>query len=191
MSTSDVMLAVSLWCKDLSEGSLNSLRDRGVPPPALEFDPVAKHFKIMMASVVWAGTRFDIDILGDAEKAIIIACRDEWGEFNDLCAWSPTSGQIASWLGVACIIGQESLSSQRGKDEKLWLHPSPLDWLQHGRTGVVVIDYEAARTVLADVGPIAVKSADHKAKLARQWRSPRVVVHEGYGIAEATVEAAA
>jgi hypothetical protein len=82
------------------------------------------------------------------------------------------------------MIGQEQLSIPRFDGDRLWVHRTPAEWLAHRRVGVVILNYDRARMLLAAASPIAVKTKQHKADLEARWRAPRVQVFD-VGVAEA------
>ena len=82
-----------------------------------------------------------------AVVAIIIECRDEYGDIVDLAAWRPGEGRIALWRGRVFALGQDELLAPRG-DEPLMVYATVGAWLRGGRDGVVIIDFQRAALAL-------------------------------------------
>lgn len=172
MSASEVMMAYSRMCRDLTDKEVEALVARGVHPDVIGWAGDEGHFKLR----AWG-------------KEIAIVCRDERGDVADIALWSPREGTNTLWFSNVSMIGQEACSRPRLAGDKLWVRANVLDWLVHRRTGVVIINYDAARTVLTACSPIAVKSRAHREQLDWAWRAPRIQVFEA-GVAESATEAA-
>lgn len=174
-------------CEPLTAAERDKLSAKGVFAPALDFDAAAGHMRIACARVVFEGPWFDFTAAG--KRMPIIVCRDERGDVADLAAWSPADDRVHLWLGNVSMIGEETCLRPRLGGDKLWVRDGVLDWLQHGRTGVVVVLADRARAVLTAASPLAVKSIDHKRRLDAAWRAPEVRVFD-VGQAESATEAA-
>jgi hypothetical protein len=73
------------------------------------------------------------------------------GDPIDIVAWQPRTRQIASSTGRATFLGDEDDAINPatwfdGSD--LLIHASPLEWLQHDREGLVVVNFKRAGAVL-------------------------------------------
>lgn len=184
---SDVTRAYAMHCTDLAPKEISWFAAKAVHPDALGWGD--KHFAIKAAAVKWESDRwFDFDIEG--KRAAIIVCRDERGDVADLCAWSPADGVAGLWLGHVAMLGEEAVLRPRADGDKLWVWPSPLEWLVHRRVGVVVLSAERARPLLVAGSPLAVLTREHKAALDALWQPPRVVVYDMDGLAAVVTEAA-
>jgi hypothetical protein len=184
---SDIMRAYGMYCKDLTPKSIAWLTAKNVHPDVLGWDNGG--FAIKAATVKWEGGQwFDFDPFGP--WALIIACRDERGDVADLCAWSPADGVAALWLGHVAMLGEEAVLRPRADGDKLWVWPSPMEWLVHRRVGVVVLSPERARPLLVAGSPLAVLTRQHKAALDELWQPPRVQVFDMDGLAAIITEAA-
>ena len=75
------------------------------------------------------------------------------------------------------MIGQQSIYDVRLL-EALPVHTGPLDWLQAGRDGVVILDPIGAAPLLRQCEPLAVTSPAYGRRLrdALTIKSPRIVV---------------
>lgn len=190
MSASDVMMAYSRHCRDLTINERVSLEKRGVPAAAIDFDDGEKQFKLRAASVLWEGPYFTIDMTAKAgQRVIAIVCRDECGEVADLAAWAPGDDRTGLWLGSVAMLGEEAVLRPRLEGDKLWVHPTPLDWLVHRRAGIVILNHDKARPILVAGSPVAVRTKKHAQWLETQWQAPRIIVVDD-GVAAAVTEAA-
>lgn len=77
-------------------------------------------------------------------------------EFDSIF-WQPSTGALASDTGRAFALGQENI--QNPWLEYLDVFPEPLQWLQQGRKGIVIIKWSQAFDQLRDVAAIAVPEA--------------------------------
>lgn len=185
---SEVMRAYGMHCNDLSPKEIAWLGAKGVHPDALGWG--TKHFAVKGAFVRWEGERwFEFANEEDGKRAAVIVCLDERGDASDLAAWSPADERLGLCWGNVQMIGQEQVALPRLNGDKLWVHESPLEWLIHRRAGVVVVDFDVARSVLFSASPIAVRSRALKATLEEKWM-PRIQVFD-VGLAEAVLEGVA
>jgi hypothetical protein len=79
------------------------------------------------------------------ELAVIIPARGKAGDLIDLVAWSLDGGALATWRGVAAMLGEDMLTAPRIEIDGLHAFPGPLEWLRAGRQGVVILDADRAR----------------------------------------------
>ena len=181
---SEVLREYAMHCRDLAPKEVAALVIRGIHPDALGWGN--GQFAVKAAYVRWEGALwFDFATEHDGgQRAAVIMCLDEGGQAADLAAWSLAAGRLALRAGTVAMIGQEQISLPRVDGDRLWVHPSPVEWLEHRRVGVVIINYEMARPALVAASPLAVKTREHKAKLEERWRAPRVQVFD-VGVAEA------
>ena len=195
MSASDVMMAYSQHCRDLSDKEVASLVAKGVPEDALGFSADGgRQFRLRAMSVFWDGIWFQIGHGG--QRCIAIVCRDERGDVADIVVWVPQDDRIGLWSGMTpehrnvSMIGEEICTLPRLDGDKLWIRDGVLDWLIHHRTGVVILNADLARPLLTAASPVVVKSKAHKERLEAAWRAPRIQVIDD-GIAASTTEAVA
>ena len=181
---SDVMRAYGMHCRDLSPKELAALAAKDVHPDVLGWD--GGSFAVKAAPIRWEGECW-FDFAADGRRAAIIVCSDEHGHPADLAAWSPSDDKVGLCWGRVAMIGQEQAHAPRLDGDKLWVHPSPLEWFLHRRAGVVIINHEAARPILVGASPIAVKTGALRAALEERWRLPRIQVFE-MDVAEATLD---
>jgi hypothetical protein len=121
----------------LDQRSMNWLRSKGVPVSAMcEPDP------ILLCRIVMTGAFFDIVNLDeDGEGAFIFLARDVLDEAADIIAWQPRYEKLLTWLGTIGAIGEaDRVSPALEFEGALPVWRTPLNWLRHGRRGVVIVD---------------------------------------------------
>lgn len=114
----------------------------------------------------------------DAVTVYVIPEIDADGAMVDLVAWHPRTGRLASWQGVAAMLGASAVES-RAPDEPLIVRRSPVEWLASWRAGVVIVNERAARSVLLGAGCVQAADLEHGVALERMLREvalPRIVV---------------
>ena len=74
--------------------------------------------------------------------------------------------------GVATVLGQEWIDHAKDTDTAVRLFGDPIEWLRNGRRGAVVVDWRAARYVLADVPDIACETELLAKQVERAMRQP-------------------
>jgi hypothetical protein len=99
----------------------------------------------------------------------------EDGRLLDLVACSLATRTSRTRNGICTALGMDAIDAARWNEEQVRLYTDPLEWLQHGRQGACVIDWRAARHVLADVP--AVDCNDNKALADRIDKAMRQPVH--------------
>ncbi|HLH49880.1 MAG TPA: hypothetical protein VKV96_11100 [Roseiarcus sp.] len=166
-------------CDLLRQRNLDDFRAHGVPPASI----------FMPDLVMRAGVHFDapwrgcFEFASDAndsesvDEAFIFVARHTDGEISDLVAWTPATGQIASWLGNAALLGAECALRPR-LGEGLPVHRTPLAWLQAERNGIVIVDQVEAADLLYASAPLIVTERDHAAHLRRSLArpAPRILI---------------
>ena len=96
------------------------------------------------------------------------------GEIVDLVAWAPATGQVASRLGVASYLGEIG-RGDGGTGLSITVHRSPLSWLRAGRTGTVIIDFDAAAAPLSGLA-LQAEDQPHARELRQRLRLPPPVI---------------
>jgi hypothetical protein len=92
----------------------------------------------------------------------------------DIIAWRPRTGQIASYTGRACFLGDEDDAVNPatwldGGD--LLIQASPLEWLQHEREGLVIVNYKMAGAYLRNAKSVFCEDIDIGKKLRKAVRA--------------------
>ena len=79
-------------------------------------------------------------------------------EPTDVVYWRPRSQEIAWEFGRAFCLGQDVLENPAttALDQHLLVFADPLQWLQYGRRGIVVLHWDWAFEFLRDVQVVAV-----------------------------------
>ena len=147
-----------------SEDLLRWLLEQGVPDSAL--------WPIGGARVRFDGRAFDLEHGG--EQAITFRALDR-GEVIDLVAWSPDTGALASWLGVAFCLGDlDDITNPATYFDRgaLHVHADPLQWLKADREGIVIVRPEMAHVHLAHCTRIVASDLEHALRL-ESWLAPR------------------
>jgi hypothetical protein len=111
--------------------------------------------------------------------AVIVPCLDESGETVDLAAWQMDTGAVATWQGVAAMLGEDGIDAPRIEVDGLRVFPGPAEWLRAGRRGVVILDSESARWRLSGETLIVSDAAfGRRLREALRLPEPRVFVEE-------------
>jgi hypothetical protein len=174
-------------CRELAPTEREGLEEIGIPSEAFEFEARKKHFKILAASIIRLPVgRFEFSRYhrGDEEPvtAAIILCRNEINDLADVAAWVPATNEISLWLDRIDMLGQENALAPR-LGHPLFAYPSPREWLERGRDGVVVLNPQRARSLLHAASPIAVQSIEFGQWLRGALAAPlpRILLHEPSG----------
>ncbi len=132
----------------LHSGSVEWVIEHGVPSDAIW---CSQNARIGVGPIETAGQHFEFN--PDGQPAIVLACcwlseRTVWQEpletLVDLVAWHPAEPD--RWFlrrGTAAILNPEAIERAVFLEEPLFLWESPLQWLQCGMKGSVVLDTRA------------------------------------------------
>lgn len=112
-------------------------------------------------------------------RAFLILAEDTSDEPEDIVAWIPGLGKMATWLGRAWAIGSGATYAPRiSEHDALPVHRDPLAWLRDHRRGVVILKPRVAAGWLADAEPLLAEDEPHghelRAALTRP--APRILV---------------
>jgi hypothetical protein len=174
------LLAEYERCAYLRQADIDKLLAAGVSVRSLFWDGDSSGLTLARDNVAFLennrfefarNLRDDVDIT----SAVVIPCRDEFGDLADFIAWR--GEQVAIWLGRVAMVGQHEIFQPR-VGEPLVVHETVLDWLREGRSGIVVIDPERAAPLLHMAEPLGVTSMDFGRRLRRALtvRRPRILV---------------
>lgn len=121
-----------------------------------------------------------------SDTSCTILVRDQLGDPIDIVAWQAKTGRIARWLCRAAMLGEDELLAPRDA-EGLRVFETPLQWLQHRRAGVVVLDKRLAAPMLRDAAPLLAVNFEHGKKLQDMLRvpTPRILVPSSASTQEA------
>ena len=109
--------------------------------------------------------------------ALTVVCWDRFGDAQDICAWQPKTGKIATWCGRAAMCGEDNLYAPR-LEGGLQVHVDLLSWFRAKRSGVVILHRHRAAPLLRDAGTLLAASPEHGRKLQDILRvpQPRILV---------------
>jgi hypothetical protein len=112
-----------------------------------------------------------------AEPVLTFVCWDALGDPQDICAWQPVTGKIATWIGRAALLGEDNLNAPQ-LNGGLHVHPDALAWFRAKRSGVVIVDPRRAAAMLRDAGTLIASSTEHGRKLKKilDVPPPRILV---------------
>lgn len=111
---------------------------------------------------------YDPDPAGRA--AVIVGVYDNG--LIDLVATGLASRRIARRDGRGVILGHAALDNALYYEETLLLRDDPIEWLQRGGTGAVVLDWRRAPYMLTDLAGIACSSSRLAAQVDKALRQP-------------------
>jgi len=184
MSALDHVVPEFERCDLLRQIDLDRLKAAGIPTRAMVQSKFGLGRCLKRARVVLdsCGRRFEFERFSrfhiDADAAFIVLALDRDGQPADLVAWRPDPrGFLGSWLGRASLLGEEQVEMPR-LDLPLRVHETPLEWLKHGREGIVVIDPKMAAPALIDAAPLAVSTPAFAVRLRNMLHRtpPKIVV---------------
>lgn len=117
---------------------------------------------------------------GKPQPALTFACWSDDGVAEDVCAWQATTGKLATWLGHACMLGEDNLSGAQ-PDGALKVHSNPLDWFKANRAGVVVLKPDRAAPKLRERGTLIAPSLEAAQKLKKSLAvtPPNILIPQG------------
>jgi hypothetical protein len=105
------------------------------------------------------------------KPAIITPLFDD-GTLIDLVATGLETRSTRTRVGIATVLGFEWIDHARETATAVRLFADPIEWLRNGRRGAVIVDWRAARFVLADVPGIACESEFLAKQVDRAMRQP-------------------
>ena len=174
VSTGDPVADIYFAAASLTRPAIDWLvKTHGVPGSALADDG----FVLRTARVVFTGMRFDV--ADEGVSALLILARDCSGDVADLVAWT-RDGQIATLLGRVSVLGEHVLFGPESY-APIPVCATPLEWLQAGRAGIVILDAERAGRTLIEA-PARIKVANKAeakrvaAIMTRPCRLERIVL---------------
>jgi hypothetical protein len=114
---------------------------------------------------------FDIDAQGERVLTFIAF---NAGDPIDIIAWQPRTGRLATYTGRASFLGDEddAINPATWLDgADLLIHASPLEWLQHERERLVVVNYKVAGALLRNARSAFCEDIEVAKKLRRAVRA--------------------
>jgi hypothetical protein len=175
------IIAQHQLCGALRQADIDWLLVRDVRPEAMIRSAYGESDHLAIDRVVFLdGDRFEFCryMPGEATKVVVLLARDPHGEVDDLVAWEPNGGGMATWLGRAALLGAEVLTGPRLDGPALVVHPDPLTWLKADRTGVVIIHLRAAASLLREASTLALPDLATAQRLrdAMRVRFPELLI---------------
>ena len=153
----------------LDGGTLRHLLAAGIDPA-----DIVHPWSICRARVIFDGNgRYRPDRVG--QPALIIGVLDNG--LVDIAAWHPSTGRIATRLGVGAVLGLSAVDDGCGSASRpLPVWRDPVGWLLAHRCGIVIVDWERAAHLLAGA-VLQPEDEAHSAELTRRLRVlPPVIV---------------
>jgi hypothetical protein len=160
--------------RPLSRREVDELESMGIPPDALA-DPIL----VVSSNVNFDGNRFEFEhhhhrYDEEGVHALVFLVINPWDEAIDIVAWSPSLGKLATWLGRAWALGQETIWHPRLTDHgAMSVHRTPVGWLKARRRGLVLVRPAAAAHYLDDAGPFIPEDEAHGEELDQILTRPK------------------
>jgi hypothetical protein len=112
---------------------------------------------------------FDFARFSDIGERALVIVADE-----DLIAWQPRTGTLATWRGATFALGQEAIFNPATyfSSGALHVHETPLQWLQADRQGIVIVRPGLCHAYLAHCPRLA-SSDTGFARKVQAWVQPR------------------
>lgn len=161
----------------LNSYDVDKLVRLGIPADAL-----ASPTPVRASYVHFSQSQFEFDHHSqreEGEPANLVLSRNGWGEAIDLVAWCPSTGRLATWLGRAWALGEETIYQPRLTEHSaLPVWRSPVGWLRAGRQGICLVRVKAAAHHLCDGGPLLAEDAAHGEELRQLLTrpAPRILI---------------
>lgn len=134
----------------LRQKQLDWFRRHGVPVTSLftSIDTGNPTAVMVAHGVKAADGRFDDDPSGPAWFV--------FEEREDVVFWNPLTDDLATYNGRAFALGEDAIADADTYygDNRLDLHPGPLNWLRAKREGVVIIDWSRAWSRFHDANAV-------------------------------------
>lgn len=139
------------------------LVDQGVDPDAL-----IQPGPIRAASVTFFRDAFDFD--ADGQRALLFL------EERDAIAWQPTRGLLRPWRGVAFALNEEAIFNPGTyfAGGALRVHATPLEWLQAGREGIVIVQHRYDYAMLRHAPRLSFQTEGHARAVQARMQPPKV-----------------
>ncbi len=166
------------YLPNLTRYEVDRLHARGVPVSALVGPPPVK-----TGYVVFDQHGFEFEHHSpwgtEGTRAFLFLVSDPWGTARDIVAWCSKTGQLATWLGQAWALGEDTIFAPRlSHHEALPVWRDPLRLLQANRDGLVLVRPRAAAHYLADIEPLLAEDTLHGLELQELLTRPcpRIIV---------------
>lgn len=119
------------------------------------------------------------DFADNSESCLVFEVLDEDAATTaDLCAFSVSNPcRFGTAMGAAPVLGMTNITNPASWafGDLLPIHHTPLEWLQSGCRGVVILDYRGAREILGKaLGPLLATDEAHALELRELLCTPPV-----------------
>jgi hypothetical protein len=112
-------------------------------------------------------------------KCALIVPFFEGNVLLDLVAVGLETFACRTRTGICTVLGSEHIERARERETAVHLFKDPIAWLRNGRRGACIVDWRAARYILADVPSVACNDELTAAKIDR-LRQPAAVVPRNF-----------
>jgi hypothetical protein len=165
---------LALWLDPAEVGPLDGVTLRHLLDAGIDPADIYSPWSISRARVIFdSNGRYLPNPVG--EPALIIGVLDDG--LVDIAAWHPSTGRIATRLGVGACLGLSAVEDGYGSASRpLPVWRDPMGWLLAHRCGIVIVDWERAAHLLAGA-VLQPEDEAHSTELTRRLRMlPPVIV---------------
>jgi hypothetical protein len=155
-----------LALQQLDQNSISEFEYAWLTKRGVTFKALLGDWPIGAANVTFDG-KGHFNFADDGERALTFVTFNA-REPIDLIAWHPRTGKIGSYTGAATFLGDEDDAINPGTwscGGDLIIHATPLEWLQHEREGLVIINFKRAATALRNAKSIFCEDINAARKL--------------------------
>jgi hypothetical protein len=163
--------------RNLNQSEIDRFRERGV-----EAINLFKAWSTQADRVVFNDEYFEFaDEDDDRGERVFTMGVISTNGLNDVVAWHPSSGRLATWLGLGFALGEFQISDHVDNDSAgLPVFRSPMGWLCAGCQGIVVVRKTFAHIVLKKVPLLLAEDKNHRIELLGMFpvgaAGPRILV---------------
>jgi len=160
--------------RNLKQREIDRFAKLGVPALHL-----ASPWPLLVDKVVFEGKFFafadDLGVPGELAFTIVVISN---AGMIDIAAWQPETKRLAVWCGEGFALGERQVHHTNPMAGGLYVFRSPIAWLRAGRCGIVIVQDQFARTVLADVPVLVAEDEPHRKELQElfEFTGPRITV---------------
>jgi hypothetical protein len=158
--------------RNLKQSEIDRFCEQGVHPLDL-----FKGWSTQADRVTFNGEYFEFVDKG-GEQAFTMGVMSNVG-LIDVVAWQPSSGRMATWLGLGFALGEHQIGDLPDDDSYgLAVFRSPLNWLRAGCAGIVIVHRPFAHIVLEKVPFLVAEDESHRGELLGMFPfgGPRILV---------------
>ncbi|MEY9189156.1 hypothetical protein [Bradyrhizobium ottawaense] len=162
--------------RSLKQREIDRFAELGVPALHL-----GSPWPILVDKVVFEGVFFsfadDLGVLGELAFTIVVFSN---AGMIDVAAWQPETERLAVWRGDGFALGERQIHLPNPLAGGLHVFRSPIDWLRASRRGIVIVQPQFARAVLADVPVLVAEDEQHRKELQELFlfSGPQIILPE-------------